>query len=197
MSAIEGAGQHRLPLLASSRELTEQQPAIVPTDRSGAVPPVAFNAPEPPRTERMPVIDRPDASTRPDFVRSVEAEADVETRPGPVRPEHDTGWRLRLPDGSTHLLEGETVLGRNPARPDGVRRIQVADCELGVSRAHVLLRLRGGLLTVQDLGSTNGTYLVDEDGRETRLPVGDAVPMPLGWSLDLANVRLELWAPSR
>lgn len=189
------AGGHRIDVLASPQTVAGERPPIVPVTRVAAAPPVAFNAPEPAVTASIPIIDRPDASTLPAFVRATEAE--VETRPRAIRSDQDAGWRLRLPDGSTHPLEHDTLLGREPVRDDGVRRILVPDCELGVSRVHARLRVRGGLLTIEDLGSTNGTYLVDEDGRETRLPVGEVLPMPLGWRLDLANVRLELWAQHR
>jgi pSer/pThr/pTyr-binding forkhead associated (FHA) protein len=52
------------------------------------------------------------------------------------------------------LLEGESVVGRDP------------HCEVhldvpGVSRRHARLRAKGTLLTLEDLGSKNGTLIAD------------------------------------
>lgn len=125
------------------------------------------------------------------------AEIEVETRPAPSRPSPHSSRVLRLLDGSEHPLDGAVLLGRAPRAVAVGLRIVVPDPECGVSRTHARLVLQRGLLTVEDLGSANGTFLVDEDGVETRCPPGEAVPVPLGWGIDLANVPLVLWAPGR
>jgi diguanylate cyclase (GGDEF)-like protein len=69
----------------------------------------------------------------------------------------DARWVLTLQSGSAvgfvlPLEEGETVLGRAPDT-----HLQVHDESL--SRAHAAFVLSKGVLSVRDLGSTNGTYV--------------------------------------
>ncbi len=69
----------------------------------------------------------------------------------------DVRWVLTLQSGSAvgfvlPLEEGETVLGRAPDT-----QLQVHDESL--SRAHAAFVLSEGVLSVRDLGSTNGTYV--------------------------------------
>jgi hypothetical protein len=142
----------------------------------------------------------PAPATRPvPIVSAAAAQAEIEiaTRPAAPRSHHDPHWLLRLLDGSEHPLDGTVLLGRAPRAGAGEERIIVPDEQSGVSRTHARLSLRGGLLTIEDLGSTNGTYLVDEAGVETRCPPHEPIPVPLGWGVDLANVPLVLWAPGR
>ncbi|MDP9229002.1 MAG: FHA domain-containing protein, partial [Actinomycetota bacterium] len=54
--------------------------------------------------------------------------------------------------GSEHPLDGEVVLGREPGSVD-----LVID-DPGISRRHAAVRALGGSITVEDLGSSNGTY---------------------------------------
>lgn len=161
----------------------------------------AVRAASPADPERlMPLRDELAPATRPVPIVSataVPAEIEIATRPAAPRPHHDPHWLLRLLDGSEHPLDGTVLLGRAPRTGPGEERIVVPDEQSGVSRTHARLSLRGGLLTVEDLGSTNGTYLVDEAGVETRCPPHEPIPVPLGWGVDLANVPLVLWAPGR
>ncbi|HEX6202843.1 MAG TPA: FHA domain-containing protein [Thermoanaerobaculia bacterium] len=84
------------------------------------------------------------------------------------------GWgarRIALPDG-------EHVLGRS-------RDSDVVVRDATVSRAHALLAVAGGRVTVQDLGSSNGTLVNGEPVREeTELAAGD--------QLRLGRVRMTL-----
>jgi DNA-binding NtrC family response regulator len=79
--------------------------------------------------------------------------------------------RLDLFDGPRRVVlpEGETVVGSAPES-----RLRVS--HVSVSRRHARLRVDGDTVTVEDLGSSNGTRI---DGRritgETRLEVGSRV----------------------
>jgi len=67
--------------------------------------------------------------------------------------------------------QGELGIGRDPSN-------QVVVEQESVSRKHCLLRQRGGVVYLQDLGSTNGTYLNDVEVRHPReeaLRSGDLV----------------------
>ncbi len=66
------------------------------------------------------------------------------------------------------LKEGVTVIGR---RPDCDVRIPV----MRVSRKHCRIILKDNKTTIQDLGSTNGTFVNDDRIMESEIQAGDVV----------------------
>jgi FHA domain len=76
---------------------------------------------------------------------------------------------LVLDDGTTFILHGDLVIGREPEASERVRRgampIRLADRAGRLSRAHAEVRLIEWDVTVVDLGSTNGTW-VKPSGQE-------------------------------
>lgn len=88
---------------------------------------------------------------------------------------------LVLPDRSLVTIdEGATVVGRgvgDPRSPEPDVDLGPFDGEQLVSRAHLELRFVDGVLTVRDLGSTNGTQMEGMTlipGRDYPLGPGDA-----------------------
>ena len=82
----------------------------------------------------------------------------------------------------TRLKPGETVeIGRKPLRPladDGRRRLEVPDKTKSMSKRHAIFAVdKDGLATLRDMGSTNGSYLIQSDGSLVRLPVDAAFPL--------------------
>lgn len=82
----------------------------------------------------------------------------------------------------TRLKPGETVeIGRKPLRPlpdDGRRRLEVTDQTKSMSKRHAIFTVdQDGLATLRDMGSTNGSYLIQSDGSLVRLPVDAAYPL--------------------
>ena len=73
-------------------------------------------------------------------------------------------------------------IGRKPIRPlpdDGVPRFEVSDETRSMSKRHAVLRVSAnGVATLRDMRSTNGTYLVREDGNLIRLPEDIDFPLP-------------------
>ncbi|MGC4933931.1 FHA domain-containing protein [Gordonia sp. DT30] len=85
------------------------------------------------------------------------------------------GWLL-LDNGSTHLLDEDLVLGREPESPGRAGRgtpkpIRVQDESGQLSRRHIELRLVEWDVHLIDLGSANGTFVSDQSSqsREFRL----------------------------
>jgi DNA-binding SARP family transcriptional activator len=77
--------------------------------------------------------------------------------------------RLELPDGQAVLLvEGTTLIGREPAAP-----VRLVDNR--VSRRHAEIEARAGRCVLRDLGSTNGTTINGEPVGERVLDDGDIV----------------------
>ena len=83
---------------------------------------------------------------------------------------------LQWADGRATLGDGEHLLGRDP---DLAVFVDGPD----VSRRHALIRISGGEVTIEDLGSKNGTF-VDER------PVESPTPLRNGTVIRLGAVRL-------
>jgi DNA-binding winged helix-turn-helix (wHTH) protein len=80
--------------------------------------------------------------------------------PGPGAPSSQPVPRVVWGRRTLSLAEGDNVLGRDE---DVSVRIDAP----GISRRHALIRVRGGVATLEDLGSKNGTHLRGDrlDGR--------------------------------
>ncbi|MGB8879982.1 MAG: FHA domain-containing protein, partial [Solirubrobacteraceae bacterium] len=84
-----------------------------------------------------------------------------ESRPPAPADPHRQGADLRAVDGpdtgSVFRIEGETVIGR-----EETAGLTLSDSTGEVSRRHAVIRWRGGTAWLEDLGSTNGTFLNGE-----------------------------------
>ena len=75
----------------------------------------------------------------------------------------------------------------NIGLPEKAKRLSIPDPERSMSKRHLLLRLDDqGVAAVEDLASTNGTYVVRPDNRLIRLPAHQLL------QLDESPVRLQL-----
>ncbi len=124
------------------------------------------------------------------------AVVEEETRLDPLlAPELEGQRRLVLPDGSTLPIEATLLLGRDPApfaEFPGAALVPLADPGKTVSKTHAAVTLRGGVVRVRDLHSTNGTAVIVGTRRIPVPPDGD-VPVPPGASVELGSfvVRVE------
>ncbi|MBW3088761.1 FHA domain-containing protein [Bifidobacterium sp. 82T24] len=79
---------------------------------------------------------------------------------------------------------GQTVvIGRKPLRPvaeeEGVRRLDVDDTTKSMSKRHVRFAVTdAGVASIEDLSSTNGTYVVRDDGELMRVPASKEFQLP-------------------
>jgi hypothetical protein len=90
---------------------------------------------------------------------------------------------LILEDGATVPVDGDYVVGRDPARDESVsageaRPLRVVDAESTVSRIHAEVRLEGWQVLLTDLGSANGTR-VQQPGAKTEQQLDPRVPVPI------------------
>lgn len=95
---------------------------------------------------------------------------------------------LRLPDGNTAEVRNLALLGRNPSATDqdGDARLLVVNDDL-VSKTHLAIGVSDGVAWVADRHSTNGSTLVDPDGREIPLEPGQRIRIDVGWALRLGS----------
>lgn len=78
-------------------------------------------------------------------------------------------WVLELPDGTVLPLADDVVIGRKPDSIDGSATLEVPDRTRTLSKSHARLVREGERWTIEDLGSTNGLVLINEDGSESEL----------------------------
>lgn len=84
-----------------------------------------------------------------------------------VRGQRPTLGFLVFDDGATFALDRSYLIGREPSAAESdLAPLTADDTEHTVSRSHAELLLDGWDLTVADLGSTNGTFVWDNDRRE-------------------------------
>lgn len=105
------------------------------------------------------------------------------------------GWLITvLATGQQYrYIPGESVIvGRTPLRPaslpdDNSKRLDIDDPQRSMSKRHLSLKVtETGVGIITDLNSTNGTYVVRDDGRLIKIPANK----PL--SLDQPDVKLQL-----
>jgi len=78
-------------------------------------------------------------------------------------------FKLETPEGEVPLADGENLIGRDP---EARIRIDIG----GVSRRHARIVVDGADVTLEDLGSKNGTYLRGRRvNKPTRLAHGDEI----------------------
>jgi len=111
---------------------------------------------------------------------------DDRTRVGSTRSVA-AGWRLV---GDTILLlRGTVVVGREPSAtevPDATAT-KMQDPHRSISKTHAALRATAEALTVEDLDSTNGVYVI-RHGVETRLAPRTPTPLAQGELVLFGNV---------
>ncbi len=95
-------------------------------------------------------------------------------------------------DGSRVPIDRPYVLGRDPRQDAAVRHgeaspVFIPDPEQTVSRVQAYLEIDGGVLTIRDAGSSNGTDVAAPgDAEWTRLG-SEPFALPVGWSLRIGR----------
>lgn len=96
------------------------------------------------------------------------------------------------PPGSRSRLDRDVFLGRAPRVPadfegDQPHLLRLVDPSLEVSGQHLHVSLDYWVVSVTDLGSTNGTEVIYADGQRLTLTPHVAVPVDPGTTIVLAG----------
>jgi serine/threonine-protein kinase len=165
------------------RAVTDLRPDLHPT-----LARVIERALDPVADRRYPSADAMAADLR---VRNADAVAAdwraVQRRPGwsggveaveSSRPVRRARYSLEWMESHLPLFEGDNIAGRD-------RGLHVPLDASSVSRQHCLIRVSGAQVTVEDLGSKNGTYVRD-------VRITGAVPLTAGERIRLGSLVLTL-----
>lgn len=80
-------------------------------------------------------------------------------------------WVLELPDGRELALEGaDVVVGRRPTALEESEVLVIPDPTRTISKSHARLRRNDDEWTIEDLGSTNGVFLLSAEGEIEAAP---------------------------
>jgi len=187
-----------VPEAITPRPAAPESAAAVPSPRAGLHPPTAdapafATSPAGPGAAGAPaaetVIDHDPSAVLVDGVRCARGHfndpaawacrqcgvrLDQPPRPIERRPRPPLGV-LVLDDGTTFPLDGDYVLGREPAFDGDViagrsRPLRISDPKGTISRLHLRISLVGWHVEVSDLGSANGSFLQSPDGERTLAP---------------------------
>ncbi|MCI1901505.1 MAG: FHA domain-containing protein [Bifidobacteriaceae bacterium] len=110
------------------------------------------------------------------------------------------GWIVKVLNTGReyHFNVGDSVvIGRTPLRPSALgeadRRLDIDDPEKSMSKRHALFTVRAnGSASIHDLHSTNGTYIVRDDGELMRLPLEQDYTLTRPTRLQLGDVGVEI-----
>ena len=100
--------------------------------------------------------------------------------------------RLTTDDGGERIVEKPVVIGRNPAAPGEEVLFVMKDDTRSVSKTHLRIDGTGDDITVTDLGSTNGSTILREDGSRENLVPNSPTVLPTGAQLTLGDRTLSV-----
>lgn len=107
-------------------------------------------------------------------------------------------WIVSVDEKDLKVLHnGESVeIGRKPLRPlaeDGFSRLDILDPNKSMSKRHAVFSVdEQGNGSIRDLHSTNGSFVVADDGRLMRLPADEDIKLPsASMILQFGDVRVK------
>jgi pSer/pThr/pTyr-binding forkhead associated (FHA) protein len=171
--------------------------APAPTDRAAA-PEAPAAAPE---TEKPAEAPPPDAESKPSEAPTGEikpAAAPPAEAPAPAPAAVVAAFKARLKivrgsprkDQEFPLEDGNNLVGRWDPETGAFPEVDLDadDPEAKISRKHALIRIADGKITVEDIGSLNGTYV----NRGARLQPGSPIELKTGDEIIIGKTFLKL-----
>ncbi|WP_336660927.1 FtsK/SpoIIIE domain-containing protein [Leucobacter sp. USHLN153] len=135
------------------------------------------------------ILDHGDLAAQSGLMSGTRVEPVLESEPGPGERARPTTAMLTVlggeQDGAQFIaVHGDTLIGR-----DRSNRVELH--ETGVSRKHAVLRWRSGVLEIKDLGSSNGTAVIDADGQR-QTPNGSPIRIFGSAIVEFGTVRVRV-----
>lgn len=117
-----------------------------------------------------------------------------------VRGTSATNWKLIDIDGTAFELHRVNLLGRKPTAgkaPEGAQIIALSDPERVLSRTHALIEVEDDRVWVTDLGSTNGSEVLDESGAPSECAPSSRYALSDGQRVSLGGREISFESPDR
>ena len=127
--------------------------------------------------------------------RSAPAAAAVAAPEAVQIPRRAPRWTITLPGKAPIPVLGLGLVGRNPAAASGERvdhRVSVGEGEKSVSKTHLAFGVDGTGLWVEDRHSTNGTTVIDLNGRAIRCEPAERVYVESGGGVRCGDVEIRV-----
>lgn len=193
LNAFERAASNGTMHIATRIATQSPQPAVQAAAAPTVAPQPAFAPPTVAPAVTAPVVTAP-VVVAPVVVPPPVARADDHDGRTMTREQlaalRRTSVAIRLDTGAAITIAGPTVLGRNPASPAGSPPCAVHaidDPEMSVSKTHLWLAVIDGELMIEDLGSSNGTVVVDASGARREALPGTRVAVPAGATVTIGD----------
>jgi hypothetical protein len=170
-------------------------PAAAAEPPESAKAPAEAAAPEAAAPEAPPAAEEAKASEAP--TGEIKPEAAVQPEPAPAPSGAPAAFKATLKiirggrkDQEFPLEDGNNLVGRWDPDTGSFPEVDLDadDPEAKVSRKHALIRIAEGKITVEDIGSLNGTYV----NRGARLAPGTAVELKNGDEVIIGKTFLKL-----
>ena len=193
-TATDAARSSPPPLLARHpppklrpRQLLKQRPAAAPAETAAAdgapAPSAEAPAAETPKSEAPTGEIKPEAAPESaPAAAAVAAGAPFKAKLSVVRGGRK-GQEFPLEDGNNLIGRWDPETGSFPEVD-----LDADDPEAKISRKHALIRIDGGKITIEDIGSLNGTYV----NRQPRLSPGSPAEIKSGDEVIIGKTFLKL-----
>jgi FHA domain len=172
------------PAAAPAAAAPEAAPAAAPAESTVAAPAASAEAPaaEMPKSEAPTGEIKPEAAPEAAPATTAAAGAPFKAKLSVVRGGRK-GQEFPLEDGNNLIGRWDPETGSFPEVD-----LDADDPEAKISRKHALIRIDGGKITIEDIGSLNGTYV----NRQPRLSPGSPAEIKSGDEVIIGKTFLKL-----
>jgi hypothetical protein len=175
------------PAASPAAEAPQAAPAAAAVDSTGAAPAAAAEAEAP--SAEMPKSEAPTGEIKPEAPPPESAPATAAAAGAPFKAKLSVvrggrkGQEFPLEDGNNLVGRWDPETGSFPEVD-----LDADDPEAKISRKHALIRIDGGKITIEDIGSLNGTYV----NRQPRLSPGSPAEIKSGDEVIIGKTFLKL-----
>jgi len=176
------------PAAASAASAPEAAPAAAPAETSAATAEPAAGAEAP--TAEVPKSEAPTGEIKPEAAPESAPSAPAAAAAGAPFKAKLAVVRGGRKGQEFPLEEGNNLVGRWDPETGAFPEVDLDadDPEAKISRKHALIRIEGGKITIEDIGSLNGTYV----NRQPRLSPGSPVELKSGDEVIIGKTFLKL-----
>jgi len=171
------------PAAAPAAAAPEAAPAAAPAESTAATPAAEAPSAEAPKSDAPTGEIKPEAAPEPAPATTAAAGVPFKAKLSIVRGSPRKGQEFPLEDGNNLIGRWDPETGSFPEVD-----LDADDPEAKISRKHALIRIEGDKITIEDIGSLNGTYV----NRQPRLSPGSPAEIKSGDEVIIGKTFLKL-----